>query len=230
MDVLKDSRVNCFSVLLTMEVGEYLDIVEQAYSDRGGIEGQRDALKTRTAQQIRKRMIEDLIHGTLLPPIVLGIVTRQQSMKELDEFDDKDWENLIEATPKGEIAIIDGMQRTTALKEATRQNNEVSWRKLRVEYWVAPNTNSLIYRMLVLNTGQVPWNMRRQLEVVFRPMVQDIQGKVDKLEVLQIDDHRRRSSAGQFQANALIELFLVFGARKTTFDAQERCRISNCPV
>lgn len=222
MDVIKDSRVNCFSVLFNVTVGTYLDIVEQAYRDRGGIEGQRDSLKTRTAQQIRKRMVEDLSKGTVLPPIVLGIVRRMQPMNELDGQDEEGWRALIEDTPKDEISIIDGMQRTTALKQAVKTNPTVTEREMRVEYWVAPNTNSLIYRMLVLNTGQVPWNMRRQLEVVFRSMVKEIRNRVQGLEVLEIDDHRRRRTAGQFQAHDLIELFLVFGARKTTIDTQER--------
>lgn len=222
MDVIKDTRVGCFSVMVTMTVEGYLEAVEQSYRDRGGVEGQREALKTRTALQIRKRMIEDLGKGTVLPPIVLGIVDKKGLIDRLDRSQEEDLSNLIDEMPRTDLSIIDGMQRTTALMQAVKENPQLTDKKMRVEYWVAPNTNNLIYRMLVLNTGQVPWNMRRQIEVVFRSMVQEIKEAVQGLEVLEIGDRRRRRAAGQFQAHNLVELFLVFGARKTTIDTQER--------
>jgi hypothetical protein len=114
------------------------------------------------------------------------------------------------------------MQRTTALREAMTSKVEVGKRQMRVEFWISESTNSLIYRMLVLNTGQVPWNLRSQVEVVFRSLVLEVEGGVSGLEVLQQSDGRRRSKGGQFQANELVELFLVFGARKEKIDIRER--------
>jgi hypothetical protein len=93
---------------------------------------------------------------------------------------------------------------------------------MRVEFWISDSTNSLIYRMLVLNTGQVPWNLRSQVEVVFRSLILEVEEKVKNLEVLQQADGRRRAKGGQFQANELVELFLVFGARKEKIDIRER--------
>lgn len=63
-----------------------------------------------------------------------------------------------------ELCIIDGMQRTQAMLDAGE--NFLS-REIRVELWLSESLNKLIYRMLVLNTGQVPWTMQRQLEVVY---------------------------------------------------------------
>jgi hypothetical protein len=76
--------------------------------------------------------------------------------------------------------------------------------------------------MLVLNTGQVPWDLRRQIEVVFRSMIQEIRSKVSSIDVLSLEDRKRRSCAGQFQASQLVELFLVFGARKEKIDTKEK--------
>ncbi len=129
---------------------------------------------------------------------------------------------LVRGLVDDRLSIIDGMQRTTALREAMTSEPTVAKRAMRVEFWVSESTNSLIYRMLVLNTGQVPWNLRSQVEVVFRSLILELEGQVNDLEVLQQADGRRRSKGGQFQANELVELFLVFGARKEKIDIRER--------
>ena len=38
MDILKDTRVNCYSVIVKMSVRDYLEIIKQAYENRGGID------------------------------------------------------------------------------------------------------------------------------------------------------------------------------------------------
>jgi len=222
MKLLSDKRIDCYSVLLDMSVHDYLSIINQAYESSGGIEGQREPLKTSTAIRIRKRMIEDLKNGAVLPPIVLGAVVPDEIFRSIEEMDEQSFRDSINSQPKENISIIDGMQRTSAMAELIRSNNDIDQRMIRIEYWIAKNTNSLIYRMLVLNTGQVPWDLRRQIEVVFRSMIQEIRKKVSSIDVLAIKDQRRRSRAGQFQANQLIELFLVFGARKEKIDTKER--------
>jgi hypothetical protein len=199
-----------------LTVGEYLDIINSAYKNRGGIEGQREALKTSTAIRIRKRMIEDLRLGTVLPPIVLGVVM------PLANVDENSWPEIRKKITPESISIIDGMQRTTALLEAINHNQHLLYSSIRVEYWIASNTNGLIYRMLVLNTGQVPWNLRRQIETVFRSIIQEIKEQVTAIEVLEIDESKRRVKAGQFQGDQLIELYLVFGTRKEKIDTKER--------
>jgi len=239
MDKLKDERVNCYSVMTQLTIGEYLDIVEKVYAKGGGIEGQRETLKTSTAIRIRKRMIEDLRLGTVLPPIVLGVVD-SEVFTELDDSDETlnetSFLNKIKyASQDGidNISIIDGMQRSSAIFELIDKSTEdekvnLRSRKVRVEYWIATTINSLIYRMLVLNTGQVPWNLRRQLETVFRSMIKEIktnskfQDQDQDIDIIEVQHSKRRSRGGQFQADQIIELFLVFGARKVKIDTQER--------
>ena len=51
--------------------------------------------------------------------------------------------------------------------EALEEDELAAEREVREEFWVAEKVNSLIYRMLVLNTGQVPWETGRQLETVY---------------------------------------------------------------
>jgi hypothetical protein len=80
--------------------------------------------------------------------------------------------------------------------------------------------------MLVLNSGQVPWEIRRQIEVVFSSMVREINKKVPNVKIIMIIDQknhiRRRSAGGNFQADKIIELFLIFGSRKERIDIKER--------
>ncbi len=222
LDILKDKRVNCYSVMVQMSIEDYLKSVKEIFKDRGGLEGQRDTLKTTTAIRIRKRMVEDIQAGTVLPPIVLGLIITNEEFSDLNKLEDQDsFLQFIEKKSKEEISIIDGMQRTTALIEAS-EHADIGSKNIRVEYWIASQINSLTYRMLVLNTGQVPWNIRRQIEVVFKQIIKELKIKVPNITIMELDETGRRSDAGQFQANKIIELFLVFGARKEKIDIQER--------
>lgn len=219
-ELLHDTRVKCASFMTSMTVQEYIDLVNEAYKDRGGIAGQREPLKTTSAKRIRKRMVEDLLAGAVLPPVVIGKVV--DKLAGLDKADAL--KAAISDGDKGELSIIDGMQRTTALLEAFAESEEViKDRLLRVEFWVAEETESLIYRMLVLNTGQVPWNLSRQLQVVYAPLVAEMKGKINFDRILEIQgpNPERRTKAGQYRPDDLAELFIAFGLRKTDFDTKE---------
>lgn len=217
---LRDGRVACWSVMTGMKVSDYIALVEGAYNKRGGLKGQREPLKTTTGRRIRGRMVEDIKRGAVLPPVVIGVVIT-------DEFDTiaalspadivgrvtKDW---IDA-----ISIIDGMQRTTALMDAADSDPSVGDQAVRVECWLAQSTDSLIYRMLVLNTGQVPWNIKRQLLVIYAPLVEEMKQHVKFERLLSLDKSERRYKGGEFSADSLVEAYLAFGIRRTEIDTQE---------
>lgn len=225
LDLLEDRRIDCTSIMTSMSVGEYLALVDHVYANRGGIEGQRAPLKTKTALTIRKRLVHDLQVGAVVPPIVIGaLVTRGeraalrelQSSQELPTF----FRNL----EVDKLSIIDGMQRTTALKEAIQANGEMANEKVRVEFWATEYINSLIYRMLVLNTGQVPWELARQLETVYSQFLQRISDELgkDNVEIFSRDDLRRRANAAQYQGHAIVELLLVFSSRKPEVEVKDK--------
>lgn len=222
LDVLKDSRINCVSIVTTITIRDYIDLVVQAYSDRGGIIGQRDALKTTSAIRIRRRMVSDIKQGAVLPPVVLGLVLEAPAFTKMSGKSTSvaEIKRILSEDHEDRLSIIDGMQRTTAIFEAFEGVTPPPNRMIRVEFWVADDVGSLIYRMLVLNTGQVPWNLRRQVEVVFRSLVLDLRKNVAGLIVL--PEKSRRVRGGQFQGDELVELYLVFGARKEKVDIKER--------
>lgn len=208
--------------MTTMPIREYLQKVKSAYENRGGIAGQREKLQTTSAIRIRKRMVDDIKAGAVLPPVVVGVVLPTKIFKSFRTATMVARKEIIRTVEADRFSIIDGMQRTTALIEAFDGTIPPPNRSVRVEFWIAEATGSLIYRMLVLNTGQVPWNLRRQIEVVFRSLVVELKQAVQKLEVLESNQTRRRSKGGQFQADDLVELFLVFGARKEKINIRER--------
>jgi len=232
LDLLKDDRANCYSLMVQMSIDEYLNKIQSSFEKKGGLEGQRETIKTKTAQKIRERMIEDLRNGAILPPIVLGAILDSEQIKILDAenlkhevVNSNNLSKLVERIPKEDLFIIDGMQRTTALSEARKQELKINEKLIRVEYWLASEVNSITYRMLVLNTSQIPWNLRRQLEVVYSSIVKELKFYLNQVgnqdfQIIEVDDSSRRSKAGQFHADNLIECYIVFGARKEKVDLQ----------
>ena len=114
------------------------------------------------------------------------------------------------------------MQRTAALLEASQQNDQVLSRDMRVEVWLSSNVKSLVYRMLVLNTTQIPWTLGRQLTVVYDPLLREIKERVPSIEkLITLETPGRRVSPAQYPGEALIELYLAFSLRKTNVDQTE---------
>jgi hypothetical protein len=210
-----DARIQCRYLLVVIGIAEYLELVSDAYTADGGIDGQRGAIRTATGVRIRRRLSEDLAAGAIIPPIVLGTAAK-------GEFIDKaEWSNVeIHSFLNGtrdKLSIIDGIQRTTALMEVEAPPET----EVRVEVWLAPSSQNLIYRMLVLNTGQIPWNLRRQMEVMHRSLIDEIQEKLGtEARIFRTDDNRRRTEATEFQANDVIEMYLAYELRKPHVDKE----------
>lgn len=222
MNKLYDSRTDCFSVIYNIKISEYLSFIEEVYKNKGGIKGQRAPLKTKTAVRIRSRMVLDLHNGAVIPPIVIGAVVPDPFFKRIDEaIDNNQIIKVLKEISIEDVSIIDGMQRTTALLEAVEKGGN-SEREIRLELWFAKNVNSLIYRMLVLNTGQVPWDIKRQLETVYSPILHEIKRVIPDIDIYLVDDVERRKGAGEYRGSKLIELFFAFTSRKTNLELKEK--------
>lgn len=218
---LKDHRTDCYSIIFELTVKDYLELVEEIYKDKGGLKEQREPLKSSSAMRIRKQMVKDIKAGTILPPLVLGLTISDEVFSQLPEKSNAELAKIISDTRIGNLTIIDGMQRTTALTEAIDEGMSDTL-IIRVEFWISTKLNSLIYRMLILNTGQVPWNLRRQVETVFSTMINEMKTAIPEMDVYSVDDGNRRTRGGQYHANDLVELYLAFGGRKEKVDTKER--------
>ena len=207
-----------------MDVSEYLTLVEEVYRDNGGIAGQRAPLKTKTGISIRRRMIDDIAAGAILPPIVLGAVVDSLVFAQAKACNsNEDFYQLVRSIDKGSLSIIDGMQRTTALAAAVNSSEtNASSKVIRIDLWLASSIDSLVYRMLVLNTGQVPWDIKRQLETIYKQVLKLIAEQITDIQVFNIDEKERRSSAGQYRAARIVELFLAFTSRKPHIELKEK--------
>ncbi|MGY4495930.1 hypothetical protein [Pseudomonas sp. TE3610] len=222
VDVIHDRRTDCYSALGKMSTGDYLTLVRDAHAQRGGISGQREVLKTTTAKRIRERMIADIRAGAVLPPVVIGIVVSDAVVDAVSSGSLAGAEAFLDAVSQHELTIIDGMQRTAALSAACEIDSNILAREMRVEFWVARSVRSLVYRMLVLNTGQVPWTLARQLSVVYAPLLDEIQNKVPNIDrIFSPDRPGRRVASAQFSSDSLVELYLAFSLRKTNVDTKE---------
>jgi hypothetical protein len=222
--ILEDRRTNCLSCIYTSTINEYLGLVDSVYAQRGGLAGQRAPLKTKTGVRIRNRMVSDIKAGAILPPMVIGavITPKQFNIAKEIKSDDEMKKFIAEIDPE-DLSIIDGMQRTTAILEANK-DGLIANNPIRVEIWFSSNIDELIYRMLVLNTGQVPWDMKRQLETIYKPILTEIEREVPNVNILLLDkkERRTRKGPGQYISGRLVEYFLAFSSRKTDVDIKER--------
>lgn len=224
LDSMKDKRTNCYSIMLSMDGMDYLELIDSAYKETGGIEGQRQPLTTKSAMKIRATMKNDISEGTVLPPIVIGCVTDNLDiidicLKNVEAESCKD--KIHEILSNNTLSIIDGMQRTTALKELTIEKGPFC-SPLRIELWITNTTNSLIYRMLILNTGQISWGLKKQLEVVFSHIKREIEKTIERIELIQSTDPSKSTRPRKYQLSHLVELYLSFSIRKYNLDLSEK--------
>lgn len=231
IDAMKDERIQCYSIMLSMDVNTYIELIDKAYKNNGGIEGQRIPLTNKSAIRIRDNMKKDILEGTILPPLVIGCTLNENDMKLtkdiFDSYNCNDINNesvmkiVNDILAQNELSIIDGMQRTTALKEIL-DNNLLENYKLRIELWVTNKANNLIYRMLVLNTGQISWGLKKQLEVVFIHIKKELQNKIDGIELIESNDGTRSNRPMKYQVSHFVELYLSFSTRKCDVNLSEK--------
>ena len=219
-----DVRSSCLSILTSMTLEEYKNIVYPSFIQGGNLAGQRDVIKrSSVASKIRKRMHDDFVAGAIFPQVVIGVLFPESTFASVKETPDSFKPNDCDSE---NISIIDGMQRSNIYFSNYLGNEH---REIRVEFWVSDNILKLLYRMLVLNTGQVPWNTRRQIEVIFSSLSKEITESVfsktpflrDHVEIFGVDDGKRRNSAGKYHNSIVIELYLGFNTRKVKVDVSD---------
>ncbi|MEV3805402.1 hypothetical protein RI528_18150 [Aeromonas veronii] len=217
-----DLSRGCCSIIYETTIEEYVSLVEHAYENKGGLKQQRPPLKTASAKDIRKRMVGDLMHGAVLPPVVIGVVSTESLDKIASSIIDRNSVELfLSKVAKDNISIIDGMQRTTALLEAVTKEPAIKENPVRVELWIANSVSPLIYRMLILNTGQIPWDITRQLDTVYSSLLIEIQNGLPEASIFTKDLNSRRTNAGEYQSSHIIELYMIFSSREVEIDIKQ---------
>lgn len=223
IDIRNDQRNECVSLLTTMRLDEYRFLIQEVFEQNGNLVGQRGVIKrSASAAKIRKRMNEDFCNGAIFPQVVIGLLTNRKCFEECSIGADVD----VNRIDKSKLSIIDGMQRTNIYLNNFDRNTD---RIIRVEFWITDTSVKLLYRMLVLNTGQVPWNTRRQIEVIYGGLADNILTElykiypeyVGKIDILSVDDEKRRTQPGKYQKYTMIEAYLGYNIRRVKVNVSE---------
>lgn len=186
--------------------------------------------KTRGAEanlKIQRRMISgskayatlrsDLKKGCVLPPVVMAVdiplLKSNLPVLSVDASDNhtllREIGNLVDDVDPHNVYIIDGLQRTNALRQVCEELNgsereEFLRRLLRVEVWLNIGFSALAYRMLLLNAGQRPMSIKHQVEILSQNLKTDLQS-IPEIEIMEFG--ARRVRPGQFQLSKLALAF-----------------------
>jgi len=168
-DLKEDKKVNAKNLLIDIPISDYIYLIKETIQE---LDIQRP--KIISGKQVYNRLIQDLIEGTIIPPISLIIKENSDFFKAIeDKKDIKAIELTINKYIKpGDLSILDGLQRTFCILEIIDKHSEdyekknISELRIRAELWFKINPTAILYKMLVLNTGQVKMSMKHQIEIL----------------------------------------------------------------
>lgn len=220
LNIVDDKRIKAKSFICIMNVSDYITIIKSTLLDDELL--MQRGRETRN-KEIYKRLREDLKFGTVFPPISLALLEdRETDIKVGDIIEFKG----------GSLYILDGLQRTLALIDAIDEleNDETNKKrllesKIRFEIWINASLNSLLYKMVVLNSGQTPMSLRHQIEILNKPFIEDFKKtaknfyKVTNIDIFTWrEKNKRRTKPLQYLLSDLIETFLSFVEGKAFVD------------
>jgi hypothetical protein len=218
ISILKDERINATSVLIEMSTRGYLDLIRDAEDN---LEIQRRVI---TGFKPYERLRQDLREGCIIPPIVLGI--KKGKVPTPNDVNDSNFLSLLSCVDSSNVFIIDGLQRTTAIQFVkgsiqAEDQEEFLARQLRIEVWPDITLSALTYRMILLNAGQKPMSLKHQLEVVSRPLCDEISEMYNnKISIYREKDANRRSGHGQYQFSVIAQAFQAFVQKSPHIDVR----------
>ena len=222
-----DNRISNFMVSARADYEWYL---EKTHGSEENLEIQRDIIK---GSKPYKNLRADIRSGCVLPTIVLAL--RDVDVPVLDSYDssvgfirakkddlDQIGNAIRDVTP-ARVDIVDGLQRTNALREtfavldSDEERAKFLGRSLRLEIWVNIPFFPLAYRMLLLNAGQRPMSMKHQIDVLSGGLATDLQDLAG-IEIFRLKDHKRRVRPGQFHLSTLAQAFQAWMQRSPNVD------------
>lgn len=221
-----DMRINCFMINARADYEWYIDRTRGAELN---LDIQRDIIK---GSKNYRTLRADLRQGCILPAIVLAV--RDTNMAIFDGYDRENGfidvtletrralESELNAVTPAQVDIVDGLQRTNALRATLAEIPEAEQghflqRSLRLEIWVGIPFYSLAYRMLLLNAGQKPMSMKHQIDILSRGLKEDLKD-IQGIEIFTVKDHKRRVRPGQYHLSSLAQAFQAWLQRSPNVD------------
>ncbi len=209
----KDFRTNTNVLYCQISIDEYFDFVGENYN-------KFQLQRKKEIHKGYKRLKDDLKNGALIPGITLAIEPSKAN-QIIPIIESCDNEKIIEAIKKlnDNIYILDGLQRSHKIKElldsGIKFNDE---QKLLLEIWIEPEISNLVYRLIVLNSGQKPMSMRHQIELLFTTMRITLMNEIDGLEILVETEEETRTGALQFPFERLVTAYYSFLTKSPEVD------------
>lgn len=190
----------------------YAEILAKDYINLVGVDFDKfEIQRKRVDPKKYDRLKSDFKEGALLPAITLAI-----EFSNVDKYLDLiDADNLTEITKllnnKEEIYILDGLQRTYIINDFLKTDTPIKdGQKLLLEIWFEKEINHLIYRLIVLNSGQKPMSMRHQVELLFMTLKNSLIKDIDGLELHLEKDGQIRSKPKKFAFDRIVNAYYSF--------------------
>lgn len=155
MNQLNDQKISGKSLMTIMTIGDYLEMTD---TENNPYQRNKLGVKQYT------KLVADLLDDTVMPPIsVVYCGTKEEILNGLDE--------------NKKFIILDGLQRTNCIMhciERLRRNEggritteqEFLKKKIYVEIWEELDLKTILYKMVVLNTGQKKMDYAHQLDIL----------------------------------------------------------------
>lgn len=196
----KDYRANTYVMYAQMDIKSYLDFVGDKF-DEFNIQRKREVHKGYS------RLKQDIKEGTLLPPITLAL--KPDLVEKYMPFLNASPENVDKLNQifeiKDSVYILDGLQRTHIMKDLLAEGFDFEeHQKLLLEFWFEEDMGQLIYRLIVLNSGQKPMSMRHQVELLFLTMQDKLRNDIPGLIMYNERDNKVRLNAKMFPFNRIV--------------------------
>lgn len=178
LDAKTDKKIDAQCLLIDISIGNYIRLIENNLEE---LDIQRGKILSKK-RDVYRRLIEDLKEGTLIPPLSIVLMKNSEVQKEINEMERiEDIEKLInEKIKQGDIFILDGLQRTYCILSVIDDLGKIGKKeqflttRIRVELWYNMRYTAILYKMLVLNTGQVKMSMKHQIEILNIPLKEKI--------------------------------------------------------
>lgn len=200
----KDLRTNTNVLYAEILAKDYINLVGKDF-DKFEIQ------RKRVDPKKYLRLKEDFKKGALLPAITLAIEFSQveKYIKYIENDNYSSIENLL--IDREQIYILDGLQRTYIINDLIEDQVELqSNQKLLLEIWFEKEINHLIYRLIVLNSGQKPMSMRHQVELLFMTLKSSLSKDINGLELHIERDGSIRSKAKKFAFDRIVNAYYSF--------------------
>lgn len=201
----KDHRTDTNVIYAQILVSEYFQLIGENYN-------KFQLQRKKETHKGYARLKNDLKEGALIPGITLAIEPSIASgFIEITEGRENEKIKSKLNKVKDSIYILDGLQRTHKIKELIDAKAEFKVdQKLLLEIWIEPNISHLVYRLIVLNSGQKPMSMRHQIELLFTTMRVTLSQEISQLEILVENEESKRTKPRQFPFERLVTAYYSF--------------------